>query len=138
MTSHERVAGLRKKSGLSQSSLAARVGVTKNTVSVWERNLRKPEFGTLEKLCAFFGVSMSYLLGEGVEGAAATQGWLRGKPIDEERVQGRKDSEEIRGELEAYVEMLVRLSEEERTVILGEIEEAYRRGKFRSDDICPH
>ena len=67
-----------------------------------------------------------------MEGAAAAQGLLRGKPIDEERLQGRKGSEEIRGELEAYVEMLVRLSEEERTGILAEIEAAYRQRDSRS------
>ena len=66
-----RVTELRKEKGLTQAALAEAVGVSKNTVSVWERDVRKPEFDTLTDLCGFFNVNMSYLIGEEVARAEA-------------------------------------------------------------------
>lgn len=63
----KRVTELRKEKNLTQKALGEIVGVTKNTVSTWERDLRMPEFETLNALCSFFGVNTAYLLGENVE-----------------------------------------------------------------------
>lgn len=45
-------------------TLADEIGVTKGTVSVWERGVRKPDFTKIEKLAVYFNVTISYLLGE--------------------------------------------------------------------------
>lgn len=45
-----RIAELRKKSGLSQSELAAKVGIAQNTLSQYETNLRNPKHDIILKI----------------------------------------------------------------------------------------
>ena len=59
-----RIKELRKGKGLSQLQMAKDIGITNDSISIWERGIRKPEYGTLDYLCRYFDVSMSYLLGE--------------------------------------------------------------------------
>ena len=59
-----RLRKLRQEKGLLQDTLAEEIGVTKGTVSVSERGVRKPVFATLEKLTSYFDVTLPYLLGE--------------------------------------------------------------------------
>lgn len=59
-----RLKKLRQEKGILQDTLAEDIGVTKGTVSVWERGVRKPDFATLEKLASYFDVTLPYLLGE--------------------------------------------------------------------------
>lgn len=59
-----RLKKLRQEKGILQDTLAEEIGVTKGTVSVWERGIRKPDFETLEKLASYFDVTLPYLLGE--------------------------------------------------------------------------
>lgn len=63
MTLGERIKQLRKQHGLTQLTLAERLGVTKGTVSTWETNSRRPGFETLEDMCDLFQVRMDYLMG---------------------------------------------------------------------------
>ena len=53
---------LRKKAGLSQSELAAEVGVTNKAVSKWEVGKTKPSVDTIRKLAALFQISVDELL----------------------------------------------------------------------------
>ena len=62
-TTAERIKQLRKKKGISQSELAALIGVKNNTVSTWERGTRKPDFEALNLLSNYFEVSFEYILG---------------------------------------------------------------------------
>lgn len=62
-TTAERIKQLRKKKGISQSELAALIGVKNNTVSTWERGTRKPDFEALHLLSDYFEVSFEYILG---------------------------------------------------------------------------
>lgn len=59
-----RLKELRGKSGLSQPQLAQEIGVTKQTISLWERGPRRPDFQTMENLADYFNVKLGYLLGE--------------------------------------------------------------------------
>ncbi len=54
---------LRKKLNLNQEELATKVGVTQTSVSRWEKDKSIPDYETLKKLSALFGVSIDYLLG---------------------------------------------------------------------------
>ena len=54
---------LRKDNKLTQSELAKKIGVATSTVGMYERAQREPDFETLEKIAAFFGVNMNTLLG---------------------------------------------------------------------------
>ena len=59
-----RLKKLRQEKGILQDTLAEDIGVTKGTVSAWERGIRKPDFDTLEKLAGYFDVTIPYLLGD--------------------------------------------------------------------------
>ena len=65
----KRIKELRREKGLLQDDLAKEIGVSKGTVSVWERDGRKPEYDTLQQLCEYFQVNLGYLLGEDVDRA---------------------------------------------------------------------
>ena len=53
---------LRSKAGLSQSELAAEIGVTNKAVSKWEMGKAKPSVETIRKLAALFHISVDDLL----------------------------------------------------------------------------
>ena len=52
----------RKRLGLSQEALAARVGVSQKSISKYERGTRRPTYETLTAMAAVFNVSLDYLL----------------------------------------------------------------------------
>ena len=54
---------LREKSGMSQKQLAARIGVTPESVSLYELHERKPKLETLANIASVFKVTTDYLLG---------------------------------------------------------------------------
>ncbi|MBD5115731.1 MAG: helix-turn-helix transcriptional regulator [Ruminococcaceae bacterium] len=55
---------LRKQSGLTQSELGRRVGLSKAVVSKYETGIGYPNFETLIRIAKYFGVTTDYLLGE--------------------------------------------------------------------------
>lgn len=57
------LARLRRERGLTQAELAARLGISKSAVSMYERGNREPELDLLEKMADVFGVSVNALLG---------------------------------------------------------------------------
>jgi transcriptional regulator with XRE-family HTH domain len=59
----ERLAGLRRASGITQAALAAGLGLSKSAVSMYESSSRRPDNETLMKIAAYFNVSADYLLG---------------------------------------------------------------------------
>lgn len=50
------IAKLRAKNGLSQAGLADLLFVSRDLVSKWETGTRRPDYSTIEKLAAVFGV----------------------------------------------------------------------------------
>lgn len=60
----ERLRELRVQSNYSQQDLADKIGVTKQTISQYERGVRKPDMDTLTALCDIFNVSSDYLMGK--------------------------------------------------------------------------
>lgn len=62
MTLGEKIASFRKEKGWSQEELAARLFVTRQAVSKWERDLSIPELDTLKRLASEMGVSLASLL----------------------------------------------------------------------------
>ena len=47
---------IREKSNLSQNALAERMGVTRQTVTLWEKGIRKPDRKHLQRLSEFYGI----------------------------------------------------------------------------------
>lgn len=60
----ERIKEQRKLHHLNQTQLAEKLGVTLGTVSTWERDLFRPDFGSMDKMTLLFRVSYDYMLGK--------------------------------------------------------------------------
>ncbi len=59
----KRLIELRKELGLSQTKLAKELGVSQDTISLWERNKSYPDAEMIIKLAKFYKVSSDYILG---------------------------------------------------------------------------
>lgn len=64
MNFSEKVWYCRKKAGMSQEELAAKLGVSRQAVSKWETGEADPEVSKLKKLADVFAVSVDWLLSE--------------------------------------------------------------------------
>ena len=62
MTLGERIVHYRKRQGLSQEQLSQRLGVSRQSVSKWERDLSIPDVASLPKLAEELGISVDELL----------------------------------------------------------------------------
>lgn len=58
----QRLQDLRKKRGMTQELLAEQLGITRQTVSKWERGESTPDFAYLVRISELFQVSTDYLL----------------------------------------------------------------------------
>ena len=54
---------LRKQDGLTQVEAAARMGITRSALAMYETGKREPDFETLELIADFYNVNMDTLLG---------------------------------------------------------------------------
>lgn len=59
----ETLTSLRKGAGMTQAELAARLGISKSAVSMYECGNREPELELLQAMADLFRVSVSALLG---------------------------------------------------------------------------
>ncbi len=105
----KRLKELRKEKGLNQDDLAEALNVTKGTVSIWERGVRKPDMKTLEEIGKYFEVSMGYLLGI----------------VDETSRVECEESANDQQELLEIALMVARLSRSTRRIVKGTIEAAF-------------
>ena len=53
---------LRKRDGLTQEELAAKLGKAKSTISMYENGNREPDYETLEELADLFNVDINTLI----------------------------------------------------------------------------
>ena len=116
----ERLRHLRKEKGLSQAELAAKLHVINTTVSIWERGVRKPEMGTMERICEFFDVSLAYLLGTIDERQSTTD------PEDKRAYRESAHDQQINNMI-IYSE----LSDESKATVEGVIKALYEADKIR-------
>jgi transcriptional regulator with XRE-family HTH domain len=62
----DRLAGARDAAGLSQQTLAEKLGVKPSTIAAWENDIKEPRANRLQMVSGLLSVSMSWLLtGEG-------------------------------------------------------------------------
>lgn len=59
-----RLRELRLNKGLRQEQVAKHIGVTKSTISAYEKDTKQPSFEKLVKLADLYCVSTDYLLGQ--------------------------------------------------------------------------
>lgn len=64
----ENLKAIRKSKGLTQEETAVRLHVVRQTISKWEKGLSVPDAETLVKIADLFEVSVSELLGTGLDG----------------------------------------------------------------------
>lgn len=57
-----RIKELREEKGLSQTQLAAELGLNQRTISNYETGVLEPNIQTIKKICKYFGVTAGYLL----------------------------------------------------------------------------
>lgn len=62
MSLGQRIASMRGYRRISQEVLAGMVGVSKQTISNWEREYRIPDANDIRKLCLALGCTADYLL----------------------------------------------------------------------------
>lgn len=109
-----RVKEERIKKGLSQPQLAEDIGLTKQTISLWERGVRRPDFETMNKVADYFGVNVAYMIGQSDDPSLKNMEdavWLGDEGIEE---------------IESLGTQLSQLSEESRRIVGAAIREAYR------------
>lgn len=86
----EKLSALRREAGLTQAGLAARLGISKSAVSMYECGNREPELELLQRMADCFGVSVSALLGR--EDAPL----VNGDPELTEMLEALRDRPEMR------------------------------------------
>lgn len=67
MTTGQRIKEARKKAGLTQKELGAKLGITYQTLAQWENDLRNPKIETLQRIAAALGIPVSALVGSSDE-----------------------------------------------------------------------
>ena len=118
------------KRNITQKQLAESLGVTKQTVSLWERGLRAPDFSKLDPIADYFDVTVAYLVGSSDDGSAPDS------PTDEDAA--RWALEDADSDLFDMMRKYVRLTFESRDVINGAINAAFKMeritGKLKPED----
>lgn len=63
MSLGKRISAMRGYRCMNQDQLGGLVGVSKQTISNWEHDYRKPDSDSLKELCIALGCTSDYLLG---------------------------------------------------------------------------
>lgn len=63
MTTGERIKAARKEAGMTQAELAAKLDVPFQSISQWERDIRKPKYETIERIANALGTNPATLGG---------------------------------------------------------------------------
>ncbi len=124
-----RLKEMRLANNLSQKKLAENIGVTSQTISLWERGPRKPDDNKISALCFELSVCREYLLGITDEYAPDIP------PITDEqkdRLAAMEDDED----LWKMAVRMCQLSYEMREMVKATIRQAYRLDK-QNDRLIP-
>lgn len=67
MKFHDKLFNLRKKEGLTQTELAAKIDVSRQAISKWEMGTAMPDIEHMLSLSKLFSVSVDYLVNDAME-----------------------------------------------------------------------
>ena len=123
-----RIKEQRLKHGMTQKQLAEKLGLSAQTVSLWERGERKPDWSTQIDLEQVFEVSVSYL-----SGASDDDSPVKHQTPDDLFRQEILDDDK---ELTFLATRMCQLSSEMRLMVRAVIRQAYRLDK-ENDRLCP-
>lgn len=76
---------LRKEFGMTQIEFAQKFNIANGTVGNWESGNRQPDYETLQKIAAFFNVSIDYLLDVSIDSEAISYARQTVKKLAEEQ-----------------------------------------------------
>ena len=111
-----RLRELRTSKNLSQLQLSEKIGITKQSVSLWERSKRRPNLEMMANLAGYFDVSLEYLLGT-IDDPTPNN--------EENNIHWVANDDEIH-ELEELFDEISRMSEDTRKIVAAAVREAYR------------
>ena len=118
----------RLKHGMTQKDIAEKIGLSAQTVSLWERGARKPDWSTQMDLGLILEVSVSYLSGATDDDS----------PVKYQTAEdlNRQDIIDDDNELCQMAVRMCQLSAEMREMVKAVIRQAYRLDK-ENDRLCP-
>lgn len=64
MTTGQLIKAARKKAGMTQKELGAKLGVAYQTLAQWENDLRNPKLDTLQRIASALGVPVQELISD--------------------------------------------------------------------------
>lgn len=64
MTTGELIKAARKKAGMTQKELGAKIGVAYQTIAQWENDLRNPKLDTLQRIASALGIPVQDLISD--------------------------------------------------------------------------
>ena len=111
----DRMTAAREAAGMTQESLAKRLGVKKSTLRNWENDVAEPRANRLSMLAGMLNVSMMWLIngeGEGVDGPDS-------EPTPTELNDIILEIREMKSDLHAKAEQLARLEKRLRKVMVS-------------------
>ena len=123
-----RIKEQRVKHGMTQKDLAEKLGLSAQTISLWERGSRKPDWSAQIDLEQVFEVSVSYL-----SGASDDDSPVKHQTPDDLYRQEIMDDD---AELNLMTVRMCQLSTEMRAMVKALIRQAYRLDK-ENDRLCP-
>ena len=77
----EKLKSLRKENGMSQETLAEKLGVSRQAVTKWETELGLPDIDNMVAISKLFGITLDDFLSEKVE-TAVSKGYLYESKIE--------------------------------------------------------
>ena len=77
----DKIKALREQSGMTQSELAKKLGITRSSVNAWEMGISVPSTQYVVELALIFGISTDYLLGVNGTSSISVEG-LSDKDIE--------------------------------------------------------
>lgn len=78
----------RKENGMTQEDLADRLGVSRQAVSDWERDVKKPETQNLIDLAKLLGASIDWLCADELADSETPREEM---PVNEEQPESKRD-----------------------------------------------
>jgi repressor LexA len=139
------IAKWRKKNKMTQTALAARLGVSTSTVAMWETGQRNPNYKALLELSRLFGVSLEELLGVDKSRQSVTAGRVRpvlgyvragGPNLAQEEILGYEPVTEKMAESGDYYFLTVRGDSMEPVLKQGDIVLVHSAAKVRNGDLA--
>ena len=128
MSISENIKILREKYKLSQKDLAQIAGVTDKAVSTWERGIKEPRMGAIQRIADHFGLKKSDLIEDNGMKPSPTLY----SSLDSPSVQHYVQLVKVIPDIDTAMDLYASLDEIDRSEIRGEMKGMLRADKYKS------